>query len=122
MLIFGYIAAYCMLLAIVMIIPAWLIVGRHFDKQFKKTFNPYANKNYLLPFRPINRAMQYVGMIFFHGGMKKSYGQMIFGDYDFYVHARLVDKIVSDLIAGAFLLGCLFAGSALILTGISKLM
>ena len=118
--IFGYISAYSMLFVIIMIIPAWLIVGKYFDKQFKKTFNPYANKNQLLPFRPINRAMQYVGMIFFHGGMKKSYGKMVFGDYDFYAHARIIDKIVSYIIAGAFVLGCLFAGLALILTGISK--
>ncbi len=121
MLFFGYISAYSMLIAIIMMIPVGFIVGRHFDKWFKDTYNPLFEHNWLYPIKSIGRGMQYANLVVFKKGMKKSYDRMIFGDFDFRAHARIVDKIFSFLFVSTFLMGCFFGVIYSVFLIISKL-
>ena len=121
MLFFGYISAYSMLFAIIMIIPTGIIVGRHFDKWFKKTYNPFISTNWMYPCKTIGRGMQYAILVIFRKGMKKSYDRMIFGDFDFRAHARLIDEIFSFMLIVPFFIGCFFGIINSIFLIISKL-
>ena len=97
-----------MLFAIIMMIPVGFVVGRHFDRWFKNTYNPFINNNWMYPLKTISRGWQYSILVVFHKGMKKSYDRMIFGDFDFREHARLIDKFVSFAFVGTFVIGVFF--------------
>lgn len=89
----------------------WFVTTRYFDNLIglKNVFNPIADAWFP---KWVFRTDQYVTLVVFRRGMKKSYDRRVFGDFDFRAHARTIDKVLSFV---SFVFG--YGGLALILIG-----
>jgi hypothetical protein len=115
----GHIAGLGGLIWICMVPAVCFIVGPHFHKMFKNKYDPY---DVAFDFPKFGRAGRYSFMIVFGNGMKRSINRIVYGNFNFRQHARLIDKIISFIAWYAFIIGLIAAGLAMICGLIIKIM
>lgn len=112
--IISYIGSYIFAIGCLALPFVWFSTGRYFDNVIglKKINNPVADAHIIL--KSFFRAGQYATLVVFRKGTKKSYDRRIFGEFDFRVHARTIDKIFSFLFCIGF-----YTGMIVMLIGIA---